>query len=316
MNIFTLNSLFIALILPISALASAGGSNGAGTGNPAEDACHDYSGKFIILNDTTGNGEGFCQFDRAIVDSWTLLRAMSGKTQIAIQAFLKVRGVPKIDPSQGNPASVYCSSLSGTIQIWKDTGGNEFGMCGFSDGSQIEEWTLFHQPTDRGYSELAVIFQKPKSVMSLTLPAATNCPNLSGHFYAVSGSGSATENVGLGLPAYIFTQSTSNAEITQVGCSELDIVASEDNNDGTISQTSTSYLLDSTCRYLSGTSTCYYGSATADAITINWLSDGHLLAIEVYSLDSTGQLVAKYSTESNDLGMVLTYETLLKNRSK
>jgi predicted secreted protein/putative hemolysin len=48
-------------------------------------------------------------------------------------------------PSAGmpNPASVYCGQAGGTLEIKKDTSGNEYGMCSFQNGTSCEEWTLF-----------------------------------------------------------------------------------------------------------------------------------------------------------------------------
>jgi putative hemolysin len=44
-----------------------------------------------------------------------------------------------------NPASVNCSKKGGTLVILKDAAGNEYGLCKFSDGAMIEEWTLFRR---------------------------------------------------------------------------------------------------------------------------------------------------------------------------
>jgi len=42
-----------------------------------------------------------------------------------------------------NPASVYCVNVGGTLEIMKDTAGNEYGMCNFSNGTSCEEWALY-----------------------------------------------------------------------------------------------------------------------------------------------------------------------------
>jgi len=42
-----------------------------------------------------------------------------------------------------NPASVYCAQAGGTLEIKKDTSGNEYGMCTFKNGTSCEEWALF-----------------------------------------------------------------------------------------------------------------------------------------------------------------------------
>lgn len=50
-----------------------------------------------------------------------------------------------------NPASEYCISQGGTLEIVKDKDGNEVGMCKLPDGRVVEEWDFFRSqqpPTD------------------------------------------------------------------------------------------------------------------------------------------------------------------------
>ena len=42
-----------------------------------------------------------------------------------------------------NPASVSCGQAGGTVEIKKDTSGDEYGMCTFRNGTSCEEWALF-----------------------------------------------------------------------------------------------------------------------------------------------------------------------------
>ena len=42
-----------------------------------------------------------------------------------------------------NPASISCEQAGGTVEIKKDTSGNEYGMCTFKNGTSCEEWGLF-----------------------------------------------------------------------------------------------------------------------------------------------------------------------------
>jgi hypothetical protein len=42
-----------------------------------------------------------------------------------------------------NPASVNCGTVGGTLEIRRDSAGNEYGMCNFSNGTSCEEWALF-----------------------------------------------------------------------------------------------------------------------------------------------------------------------------
>jgi predicted secreted protein len=42
-----------------------------------------------------------------------------------------------------NPASVSCGQAGGTVEIEKDTAGNEYGMCTYQNGTSCEEWALY-----------------------------------------------------------------------------------------------------------------------------------------------------------------------------
>lgn len=43
-----------------------------------------------------------------------------------------------------NPASEYCISQGGTLEIVRDAAGDR-GMCHLPDGTVIEEWALFRR---------------------------------------------------------------------------------------------------------------------------------------------------------------------------
>lgn len=45
--------------------------------------------------------------------------------------------------NMSNPASVYCVTNGGKVEIRKDVKGNEYGVCIFVDGSECEEWKYF-----------------------------------------------------------------------------------------------------------------------------------------------------------------------------
>lgn len=47
-------------------------------------------------------------------------------------------------PAMGlaNPASVYCASIGGTVEI-QDTDAGQVGMCKLPDGRLIDEWELY-----------------------------------------------------------------------------------------------------------------------------------------------------------------------------
>lgn len=55
-------------------------------------------------------------------------------------------GTPAGTPSVGlaNPASQYCVSVGGTLEI-RDEPDGQAGYCHLPDGQVVEEWTLFRQ---------------------------------------------------------------------------------------------------------------------------------------------------------------------------
>lgn len=44
-----------------------------------------------------------------------------------------------------NPASKYCLSQGGRLEIVRDASGNERGMCHLPDRTVIDEWALFRR---------------------------------------------------------------------------------------------------------------------------------------------------------------------------
>ena len=44
-----------------------------------------------------------------------------------------------------NPASVYCMEQGGEFVIKKDEQGNEYGICRFKDGKEIDEWEYYRE---------------------------------------------------------------------------------------------------------------------------------------------------------------------------
>ena len=44
-----------------------------------------------------------------------------------------------------NPASVHCIQQGGRLEIRKQSGGGEYGVCLFNDGRQCEEWALLRE---------------------------------------------------------------------------------------------------------------------------------------------------------------------------
>ncbi len=44
-----------------------------------------------------------------------------------------------------NPASEYCISQGGRVDIRQDAIGNQYGVCHFADGHEVEEWALYRR---------------------------------------------------------------------------------------------------------------------------------------------------------------------------
>ena len=56
-----------------------------------------------------------------------------------------------------NPASVYCVEQGGESIIRKDKDENEYGICKFKDGKEVDEWEFYrknHDLTEKGVPEI------------------------------------------------------------------------------------------------------------------------------------------------------------------
>ena len=65
-----------------------------------------------------------------------------------------------------NPASVYCVEQGGESIIKKDNDGNEYGMCKFNEGKEIDEWDFYrknHNLTEKGTPE---VYVKPEAIIN------------------------------------------------------------------------------------------------------------------------------------------------------
>ena len=49
-----------------------------------------------------------------------------------------------------NPASVNCQDGGNTLEIRQDSGGGEYGVCMFPDGTECEEWAYFRGECEPG----------------------------------------------------------------------------------------------------------------------------------------------------------------------
>ena len=65
-----------------------------------------------------------------------------------------------------NPASVYCIEQGGESIIRKDNDGNEYGICKFKDGKEVDEWDFYrknHNLTEKGTPE---VYVKPEAIIN------------------------------------------------------------------------------------------------------------------------------------------------------
>lgn len=54
-----------------------------------------------------------------------------------------------------NPASVYCETQGGTVEIVTDASGGQAGICNLPDGSKIDEWELFRRDQSSSISSVS-----------------------------------------------------------------------------------------------------------------------------------------------------------------
>jgi putative hemolysin len=74
-----------------------------------------------------------------------------------------IRNAASSDEVQmANPASVYCVQSGYTLEIRASTGGGQYGVCIFPDGSECEEWAFFRKECGAGYRNLPDINSKGK----------------------------------------------------------------------------------------------------------------------------------------------------------
>lgn len=70
---------------------------------------------------------------------------------VAVLALRKKKGQPDVGGDTANPASLYCEEQGGQVDGRTDPDGNEYGMCVFPDGAEVEEWAFL-----RGEAEPAI----------------------------------------------------------------------------------------------------------------------------------------------------------------
>ena len=79
--------------------------------------------------------------------------------------------------SMANPASVNCANVGGTLEIRKDTAGNEYGMCNFANGTSCEEWALFR---NEGCKAGVAVTSTTAVPLGMANPASVNCGKIGG----------------------------------------------------------------------------------------------------------------------------------------
>jgi len=123
--------------------------------NPYSVNCANLGGSTQNLNAAAGQA-GFCRFGRAMINERTLYDATRALTTVdAVQTYLRH---PNLTVGiNGNPASLYCGAVGGSTLAFTDDAGNAVGICSFSDGSSIEEWTLYRGPSDSTNSRLTAV---------------------------------------------------------------------------------------------------------------------------------------------------------------
>ena len=110
--------------------------------NPASVYCEENGGTLEIRKDQEGNEYGYCLFpDGSECDEWAYYRGdcLPGDS---------LEG----NANMPNPAAVFCVDNGGTLEIRRDTEGNEYGYCIFPDGSECDEWAYYRGECNPGDS--------------------------------------------------------------------------------------------------------------------------------------------------------------------
>jgi putative hemolysin len=90
-----------------------------------------------------------------------------------------------------NPASVHCTDVGGALVLEGRPDGAQFGVCGFADNRQCEEWALL-----RGQCPMGGV-----RVAGYRTAAARYCAISGGHYSITANGGSADETGGCTLPS-------------------------------------------------------------------------------------------------------------------
>ncbi|WP_141731299.1 DUF333 domain-containing protein [Oligoflexus tunisiensis] len=126
---------------------------GVGVPNPASTLCIDLGGTLQSYVREDGGAISLCAFNddvylNGLIEEWTLFRHKQegAAPSLAVKAYFDHVAYQAPEGPVGHPALQYCEQLGGIRTIIIESSGDESGVCGFPDGSQIEEWTLFRGP--------------------------------------------------------------------------------------------------------------------------------------------------------------------------
>ena len=139
--------------------------------NPASVYCGQMGGTLEIKTGAAGQ-YGMCTFANGTsCEEWALMNDKVCRPGVEAAATTA--------PSAGmaNPASVACVNAGGRLEIKKDTGGGEYGMCTFTNGTSCEEWALFRKEGCKSGVEAAAT-TVPSAGMAN--PASVACVNAGG----------------------------------------------------------------------------------------------------------------------------------------
>ena len=115
--------------------------------NPASVHCQEQGGKLEIRQDAAGGQHGVCVFaDKSECDEWAYYRG-DCKPGDSVQP---TTSTPSGAAGLTNPASAYCKTHGGTVELRQDSSGGVQGMCVFPDKSECDEWAYYRDECKAG----------------------------------------------------------------------------------------------------------------------------------------------------------------------
>ena len=111
--------------------------------NPAAEHCDQIAGESTFLRVNAAEW-GFCRMDSALIEEWTLYRAVALKhPSLATKIFLDPQP-HSLDGERDTLAARYCVAVKGRRMVMEGRQGSLVGVCQIIDGSRIEEGTVVH----------------------------------------------------------------------------------------------------------------------------------------------------------------------------